>query len=94
MKIALVTGGGTGIGRAAAIELNKIDFEVYVIGRREKELKETSSLRTNKNFDIVPVTVDITKSEKLNRFLKKLKKETVELICYSTMRAWAHLGYP
>ena len=46
MKIALVTGGGTGIGRAAAIELNKIDFEVYVIGRREKELKETSSLRT------------------------------------------------
>ena len=40
MKIALVTGGGTGIGRAAAIELNKIDFEVYVIGRREKELKE------------------------------------------------------
>ena len=41
MKIALVTGGGTGIGRAAAIELNKIDFEVYVIGRREKELKET-----------------------------------------------------
>ena len=24
MKIALVTGGGTGIGRAAAIELNKI----------------------------------------------------------------------
>ena len=45
MKIALVTGGGTGIGRAAAIELNKIDFEVYIIGRREKELKETSSLR-------------------------------------------------
>ena len=42
MKIALVTGGGTGIGRAAAIELNKIDFEVYVIGRREKELKAVS----------------------------------------------------
>ena len=26
MKVALVTGGGTGIGRAAALELNKIDF--------------------------------------------------------------------
>ena len=55
MKIALVTGGGTGIGRAAAIELNKIDFEVYVIGRREKELKETSSLRTNKNLSLIHI---------------------------------------
>ena len=71
MKIALVTGGGTGIGRAAAIELNKIDFEVYVIGRREKELKETSSLRTNKNFDIVPVTVDITKSDEIKSLFEK-----------------------
>ena len=74
MKIALVTGGGTGIGRAAAIELNKIDFEVYVIGRREKELKETSSLRTNKNFDIVPITVDITKSDEVKSLFEKIKE--------------------
>ena len=38
MKVALVTGGGTGIGRAAALELNKIDYVVYVVGRREEEL--------------------------------------------------------
>ena len=74
MKIALVTGGGTGIGRAAAIELNKIDFEVYVIGRREKELKETSSLKTNKNFDIVPITVDITKSDEVKSLFEKIKE--------------------
>ena len=43
MKVALVTGGGTGIGRATALELNKIDFVVYVVGRREEELKKTSS---------------------------------------------------
>ena len=44
MKVALVTGGGTGIGRAAALELNKIDYVVYVVGRREEELNKTSSL--------------------------------------------------
>ena len=74
MKIALVTGGGTGIGRAAALELNKIDFEVYVIGRREKELKETSSLKTNKNFDIIPITVDITKGEEVTSLFEKINK--------------------
>ena len=52
----------------------KIDFEVYVIGRREKELKETSSLRTNKNFDIVPVTVDITKSDQVKSLFEKIKE--------------------
>jgi NAD(P)-dependent dehydrogenase (short-subunit alcohol dehydrogenase family) len=74
MKIALVTGGGTGIGRAAALELNKIAFEVYVIGRREKELKETSSLKTNNNFDIIPITVDITKGEEVKSLFEKIKK--------------------
>ena len=75
MKIALVTGGGTGIGRAAALELNKIDFEVYVIGRREKELKETSSLKTNKNFDIVPITVDITKGNEVKLLFEQIKEK-------------------
>ena len=47
---------------------------MYVIGRREKELKETSSLRTNKNFDIVPVTVDITKSDEVKSLFEKIKE--------------------
>ena len=49
MRVALVTGGGSGIGRSAALELNKIDFTVYVVGRREEELIKTSSLATNNN---------------------------------------------
>ena len=53
---------------------NEIDFEVYVIGRREKELKETSSLKSNKNFDIIPITVDITKGEEVKSLFEKIKK--------------------
>ena len=45
-----------------------------MIGRREKELKETSSLKTNKNFDIIPITVDITKGEEVKSLFEKIKK--------------------
>jgi len=40
-KIALVTGGGSGIGRACAIELAKNDYHVIVTGRRQDALDET-----------------------------------------------------
>ena len=49
-------------------------YKRQVIGRREKELKETSSLRTNKNFDIVPITVDITKSDQVKSLFEKIKE--------------------
>ena len=53
MRVALVTGGGSGIGRSAALELNKIDFTVYIVGRREEELIKTSLLATNNNHKII-----------------------------------------
>jgi NAD(P)-dependent dehydrogenase (short-subunit alcohol dehydrogenase family) len=39
-KIALVTGGGTGIGRAAALALTGIGYTVIVCGRRKAPLDE------------------------------------------------------
>jgi citronellol/citronellal dehydrogenase len=38
---ALVTGGGTGLGRATAIELARCGAQVTVAGRREEPLRET-----------------------------------------------------
>jgi citronellol/citronellal dehydrogenase len=40
-KVALVTGGGTGLGRASAIELARCGAAVAVVGRREEPLRET-----------------------------------------------------
>ena len=47
-RVALVTGGGTGLGRAAAAELRACGAEVVICGRREDVLRERprSSART------------------------------------------------
>ena len=43
-RVALVTGGGTGIGRAAALTLASLGATVTVAGRTETTLKETVGL--------------------------------------------------
>ncbi len=40
-QVALVTGGGTGLGRGTALELARCGASVLVVGRREEPLRLT-----------------------------------------------------
>jgi NADP-dependent 3-hydroxy acid dehydrogenase YdfG len=41
-KVALVTGAGSGVGRASALALMKAGFAVVLAGRRADKLNETA----------------------------------------------------
>lgn len=43
MKVALVTGAGSGIGRASALALSEAGYNVVLVGRRAERLKETAA---------------------------------------------------
>jgi NAD(P)-dependent dehydrogenase (short-subunit alcohol dehydrogenase family) len=43
-KVALITGAGTGIGRAVALALHGAGFSIVLAGRRSQRLEETAAL--------------------------------------------------
>ena len=54
----IVTGASSGIGRAIAIELNRLNASVVLIGRNQKNLEETASLLLNKDHQVSCMDLD------------------------------------
>jgi len=58
-KVVIVTGGGTGIGRAAALKFAAAGFTVVISGRRQGKLEETRELAEPASARIVAVPGDV-----------------------------------
>src|SRR6266446_3634456 len=56
-KVAIVTGAGSGIGRAVALALADAGYGVALAGRRAEALAETASLAQGKTMLAVPTNV-------------------------------------
>lgn len=66
-KVAIVTGGTSGIGRAAAIALGTAGAKVVVAGRRETEGNETVKLVLDAGGEASFVQADVTKEENIQK---------------------------
>ncbi len=59
-RIALVTGAGSGIGRAAAVGLAGAGFTVVLVGRRREPLEETAERCVAAGAEAVVIPADVT----------------------------------
>ncbi|MGH7780685.1 MAG: SDR family NAD(P)-dependent oxidoreductase [Candidatus Binataceae bacterium] len=75
-KIALVTGGSKGIGRATALTLAAEGAAVIVCARGKAALDETVALaRQTASARVVPVAADLTKSDDIHRVVRRCVDE-------------------
>jgi citronellol/citronellal dehydrogenase len=72
-RIALVTGGGTGIGRATALQLARLGAHVVVMGRRAERLQETCDLADPGR--ISPIAIDLREFDDVDAALDQVLAE-------------------
>jgi NAD(P)-dependent dehydrogenase (short-subunit alcohol dehydrogenase family) len=81
-KSAVITGAGTGVGRAAAVALAKQGWRVALLGRNRQTLDETAQLTGAKPSDVIAVTCDIGRAGQVQAMAKTVfeKFETVDAL--------------
>lgn len=72
-RYAVVTGGGSGVGRASALGLARQGWTVMVLGRREDALKETAALAEGGR--IVPQAADLSQEADVEAAFARVKSE-------------------
>jgi NAD(P)-dependent dehydrogenase (short-subunit alcohol dehydrogenase family) len=80
-KVAIVTGGSSGIGRATAVALAKEGVKIVVAARRAKEGEETVNLVREAGSDGIFVKTDVADEVSVRSLVEK------------TVRSYGRLDY-
>jgi NAD(P)-dependent dehydrogenase (short-subunit alcohol dehydrogenase family) len=74
-KVALVTGAGTGIGRAASLALAEDGYTVVVVGRRLEPLAEVADEIAKLGQRALAITADVGKEESVRVLFSRVELE-------------------
>ena len=74
-KIALVTGAGSGIGRAVSLTLQRAGYSVVLAGRRAAELDRTASLADAGGGPMLAVPTDVSRPDAVRALFAAAKEK-------------------
>jgi NAD(P)-dependent dehydrogenase (short-subunit alcohol dehydrogenase family) len=88
-KVAVVTGGGTGIGRASALALGRNGYCVVIAGRRPEPLQQTVTDGEAEGSRLLAVAVDVSAPDDVERLFSQARREfgRVDLLFNNAGRA-------
>jgi ketoreductase len=66
-RIALVTGGSTGLGKAIALQMAKNGAKVAIAARRREQLEKTAEESRKLGLPVLPIQLDIRKKTDVER---------------------------
>jgi NAD(P)-dependent dehydrogenase (short-subunit alcohol dehydrogenase family) len=78
-KIALVTGAGSGIGRAVSLALQQAGYSVVLAGRRAEELHRTAGMASSSGGSMLPVTADVSDPASVKRLFAAAREAFARL---------------
>lgn len=70
-KVAIVTGGGTGLGKASAILLAKEGADVVVAARRVNAIEQTAKEVTDLGRKALAIPTDVTDTQQVNNLVER-----------------------
>ena len=73
-KIAMVTGAGSGVGRACSLALLRAGYTVVLVGRRAEKLQETVDQAGDDAERTLAVPTDIANPEEVKSLFEKIKQ--------------------
>ena len=88
-QVALVTGAGTGIGRASAIALAREGADVTLVGRRQSLLDQTAATIRDAGGTALALSADITDPEAARAVVAQTESEFGVWTSWSTTPAAA-----
>lgn len=74
-SVAVVTGGGTGLGQGMALALAHGGADIALVGRRLEKLEETARKVRELGRRALPVAADVTREEDVERMADTVERE-------------------
>ena len=74
-KVAIITGGGTGIGRGVALMLSAQGCKVVLCGRRKTPLENTLEVIQEQGGQAVTLTADVSNESDVKRLVNKARDD-------------------